>query len=579
MHIFTSFPERIFLSLLRTAVSGRDGLSETVPDPADWEAVFRLAEQHHVLPMITDAAYKCVPDAVPDELLGKYKASSRRLVMTQAIKTDRFLSLYAFLADRGLSPVVVKGILCRSLYPEPDFRLSADEDLLIEPEAGEEYHRSLLDFGLRLQEKASDPAKDPETGYLSGDRVLYIEVHRSLFPPDSEAYGDYNRFFRDVFDRTESVEINGVTLRALDPTDHLFYLITHALKHFLHGGFGIRQICDIGLFAKANGPRIDWDRFTAQCGEINALTFAASVFGVAEEYLGIESELPPSLTADRTDCGALLRDVLDSGVFGSSTMSRKHSSTITLGAVEKAGRRSAPKKLPLRRVMFPSTEAMARRYPYIKKYPYLLPAAWAQRLIRYVREREPGDNTPAEALRIGRERLKLLERYGLTQRRTAERSAEKVVDTGEYISSLLELIEQGEEVGLPVAGSSMTPFLGDGRDQVFLRKPERPLRRGDVVLYRRSSGDYVLHRIHRVHGAGDELLYDMVGDAQDWIEHDIRREQVFAVVTRARRKGEIIEPGSFYWWFFQNVWIGMVPLHSPVLRLYNGIRRRNISKK
>ena len=564
--------DQLFLSLLRTAVSGEEQFIPAA-DPEVWGAVFRLAEQHHVLPMITDAAYRCASDAVPEELFGKYKAKSRRLVMTQAVKTDRFLSLYAFLAQRGLAPMVVKGILCRSLYPEPDFRLSADEDLLIPPESGEQYHSSLLDFGMRLQNPTADPVNDPETGYLSADGVLYVEVHRSLFPPDSRAYGDYNRFFEGVFDRAESVGINGVTLCVPEPTDHLFYLLAHALKHFLHGGFGIRQICDIGLYARANGHRIDWDRFTAQCGEINALSFAASVFAIAREQLGIPCELPPSLAAGAADCAALLRDVLDSGVFGSSTMSRKHSSTITLGAAESAQKGVSPARGSLVRTLFPPASSLSGRYTYLGKYPFLLPAAWAQRLIGYVRERDPGDNTPAEALRIGTERTALLRRLGLLNA-----GPRKTVDTGEYISSLLELVEQGEEVGLPVAGSSMTPFLGDGRDQVFLRKPHRPLERGDVVLYRRDNGDYVLHRIHRVRIKENKPVFDMVGDAQSRIEPGIRRDQIFALVTRARRKGEIIGPGSFYWWFFQNVWIGMVPLHGPLLRLYGSARRRNKGK-
>lgn len=35
----------------------------------------------------------------------------------------------------------------------------------------------------------------------------------------------------------------------MNASDHLFYLICHALKHFYHSGFGIRQVCDILLFA------------------------------------------------------------------------------------------------------------------------------------------------------------------------------------------------------------------------------------------------------------------------------------------------------------------------------------------
>jgi hypothetical protein len=487
--------------------------------------------------------------------------------MTQAVKTDRFLFLYASLAERDLVPLVVKGVACRNLYPEPDFRLSADEDLLVEPEKAGTLHKAMLDLGMRLQNPSSNPINDPEVGYLSQDGVLYIEVHRYLFPPDSKAYGDYNRLFTDIFASSEDFEVTGVAVRVPNPTDHLLYLVAHALKHFLHGGFGIRQICDIGLFSRAFAQKIDWNLFLPQCETIHAVPFAAAVFGVAEQYLGIRC-MPESLAPKQEDIDALLQDVLQSGVYGASTLSRKHSSSITLGAVENARRGEPLSKGALGRTIFPPVSSLSGRYPYLTKYPYLLPAAWAHRLVTYAIRQGTEKDSAAEALRIGRERSELLRELELLDARP-----KKTVDTAVYISSLSELIQQGEEVGLPIAGSSMTPFLGDGRDQVFLRKPDRPLKRGDVVLYRRDNGDYVLHRIHRVRKAGNSATYDIVGDAQSRIEPGVREDQILAVATRARRKGEIIEPNSFYWWFFQNVWIGIVPLRRPVLGLYGACRQ------
>ncbi len=559
-------PEQAFLSLIRAAVS-KDDSSVFIPATDEWDKVFRLAEQHHVLPLIVDAAWRCVPDEVPKELFAKYRARSRRLVMTQAVKTDRFLSLYVSLAERGLEPIVVKGIVCRSLYPKPDFRLSADEDLLVEPEKAESLHNAMMDLGMRLKNHMADPMSDHETGYLSPDDVLYIEVHRFLFPQDSKAYGDYNRLFADIYARSENVRIFGITVRVPNPTDHLLYLIAHAMKHFLHGGFGIRQICDIGLFSKAFAQKIDWKLFLSQCEEINAGPFAAAVFGVAEQYLGIRCT-PDGLEPKQADVDALLQDVLQSGIYGASTLSRKHSSTITLSAVENAKRGASLSHGSLSRTIFPSLSSLSGRYPFLRRHPYLLPAAWTHRLVTYALRQGTESDSASEAMRIGRERSSLLREFKLL-----DAPPKKTVDTAIYISSLLELIRQGEEVGLPIAGSSMTPFLGDGRDQVFIRRPDRPLKRGDVVLYRRDNGDYVLHRIHRVRKAGNSATYDIVGDAQSRVETGVRADQILAVATRAKRKGEIIEPNSFYWWFFQNVWIGIVPLRRPVLGLYGACRQ------
>lgn len=133
------------------------------------------------------------------------------------------------------------------------------------------------------------------------------------------------------------------------------------------------------------------------------------------------------------------------------------------------------------------------------------------------------------------------------------------------------LVEDPQIKALPlvVTGSSMTPFLASGRDTVFLSRVERPVRRGDILLYRRDSGRYVLHRVWRVERDG---TYTIVGDAQTELERGIRPDQVIALVTAVERKGKRMGPGSFWWEFFEKVWIRMVPLRRMVWRLYEGVR-------
>lgn len=104
----------------------------------------------------------------------------------------------------------------------------------------------------------------------------------------------------------------------------------------------------------------------------------------------------------------------------------------------------------------------------------------------------------------------------------------KMMDTRAYVGMLKELVEQGREVRMVISGSSMAPFLIHGRDSIFFRAPERELRKGDIVFYERPGGQFVVHRICRVHADG----YDIIGDAQTEIEHHVQRKQIFAWVTK-----------------------------------------------
>lgn len=129
--------------------------------------------------------------------------------------------------------------------------------------------------------------------------------------------------------------------------------------------------------------------------------------------------------------------------------------------------------------------------------------------------------------------------------------------------------EQIKSLPLIITGNSMSPFLIGGRDTVYLSRVTRPLRRGDAVLYQRRNGSYIFHRIYQVTGE----RFTMVGDAQTELEEGIEPDQIIAIMTRAERKGKPQAPGSFWWEFFEKVWIRVVPVRGLLRRCYGGVRK------
>lgn len=145
----------------------------------------------------------------------------------------------------------------------------------------------------------------------------------------------------------------------------------------------------------------------------------------------------------------------------------------------------------------------------------------------------------------------------------------KILDTGAYVSVLRELTEQGQEVSMTVAGGSMVPFLAHNRDMILFKKPDRPLKKGDMVFYQRPDGRFVMHRICRIADEG----YYMVGDAQTYIEGPLPRECIFAYVTQVRRKGKWIDEHDFWWRFFQKIWIRIIPMRRILIDGYCFMKR------
>ena len=135
------------------------------------------------------------------------------------------------------------------------------------------------------------------------------------------------------------------------------------------------------------------------------------------------------------------------------------------------------------------------------------------------------------------------------------------------MEQLLGLLDSAEYVPLNISGSSMTPFLVHSRDTVYLSKVTRPLKKGDMILYRRDNGAYILHRIYRVTPDG----YWLVGDAQILIEKGVRPDQVLALVTAVRRREKLLQPGSFWWDFFEKVWVRVIPLRPGIVAAYSAL--------
>ena len=405
--------EICFLRFLACALKGVPASDSAGLSQEEWQQLFSLAKQHHVLPLVLEAVC-ALPDVQDSELLPSVRQAVRKQVFLQTQKTAETLQLLNALEAAGVRPLVVKGIVCRSLYPMPDHRFSSDEDLLIAPGDLDICRQVFEQFGLVTEFSPERQKRDYEIPYRQPEGVLYIELHRHLFPPESDAYGYLNQFFTDAASRAVCHKISGVTVYSLDHTDHLFYLICHALKHFLHSGFGIRQVCDILMYAQTFHTSVDWPLLLENCRRIHAYTFAASLFRIGCRHLGFGPEIAPTeLTAAEVDEMPMLEDLIQAGIYGSSSESRLHSSNITLDAM--ASRVSSRKEQnALFLSLFPPARKLEGRYPWLKEHPWLLPAAWARRAGTYCRDsllQRPLD--AADSLRLGNTRISLLKFYGL----------------------------------------------------------------------------------------------------------------------------------------------------------------------
>ena len=406
----------LFLQALRAALADRE--ADWGPEVSAEEVlqVLDLAQEHHVLPLVFQAVYNC-PGALElaPEIYGECKQATVQTVMTQTIKTEEFLELNRHLLAQGVKPLVVKGIVCRSLYPQPDHRYSGDEDVLCGEEQFPACHSAMLSFGM----EPGGPGLEPyEVPYRKEGSPLYIELHKTLFARDHDVFSECNLLFADAFQRAVALEVQGQPVYTLCPTDHMLYLIVHALKHFLHSGFGIRQVCDMMLFANHYDSQIDWPYIFEKCQSLHAEVFAAALLQIGTKYLlnpAPGAAWPRFWAEISVDENALLGDLLYGGIYGASDRSRVHSSNMTLNAAA-ADKRGKKARGNVFRTIFPSARSISGRFPYLRRHPYLLPVAWTCRIFGYAKESITDPNSAAsEVIRTGEQRIELLRQYHIIE--------------------------------------------------------------------------------------------------------------------------------------------------------------------
>ena len=345
-------------------------------------------------------------------LARSFKGYTMREVMMQMQRADGFLRIYEKICAQGVCPLVVKGMICRNLYEKSDYRVSGDEDILVRKEDFAVCDAILVAEGFRREEPDTEHLPQ-EIPYINPQNGVYIEMHFDLFAEESGAYGHLNKEFEDAYATCIAEDIQGRTVWTLHPTLHLFYLICHSLKHFLHGGFGIRQVCDMVMMAEHYGEQIDWDYIYGRLQELRMEVFWNGLVEIGREYLGFSYEkahYPVSLQKIHVNCEHLLLDLLDSGIYGDSTAERKHSSNITLAAAE-SGKKDTVASM--KASLFPGKDYMKRGYPWLERYPWLLPVAWGMRIVGYLKNKRKNSKEEPSGVEIGMNRVELLREYDI----------------------------------------------------------------------------------------------------------------------------------------------------------------------
>lgn len=131
-------------------------------------------------------------------------------------------------------------------------------------------------------------------------------------------------------------------------------------------------------------------------------------------------------------------------------------------------------------------------------------------------------------------------------------------------TTIREQLLAGNTVQTFTSGTSMEPLLYDHDTWVIIQPLERPLKKGDVPIFQRADGCYVIHRVVGV-DADDGVYYTRGDNCIDG--ETVPFGQMLGVVTEINRHGRVIRPSDWPYRCYAAFWV-------PLRRFYRRARRR-----
>jgi len=381
----------VFLKLLSAAIRG------SKPKPGDcadvnWEKVFSEARAHRVHMIIYPIINKLDKSAGPPGVICQRWKKAALYAAIQKINSESEIEklLYKF-QKRNIRVLALKGLYLQRFYPESELRTMIDFDLLIHSRDIEVSNVVFEESGYSVMSK-----DDILTTYIKSD-CKNIELHTSLFHKNMS--DNIDAFNNSVWDNPLKIKIGQADVLTLSISNTMIYIVLHFIKHLKTGGARLRQMADIVLFVENNKDQINWEYFWEIINENSCTRTAIIIFETCTRYFDLErlSKCPYKNTViTDSNTELFISSILVNEVYDGR--SRAHSIGNSVGRIaynEKYSWINRHKDIFIGFIyfIFPRYRVMSRRDPYLKKYPFLLPIAWLNRIIYrvFIKKDNPKD--------------------------------------------------------------------------------------------------------------------------------------------------------------------------------------------
>ena len=317
--------------------------------------------------------------------------------------------------EHKLPFIIFKGCVLADLYPQYIQRSSCDTDIFIEHEYRQQAIDMLVEAGYIINEEHSKN----EVCVLKYSKYPHtIELHSCLWEDyEGKRLDILKSFGLTDEDKLIELETSGYKVTTLGYEEHLIYQLFHIIKHFSLEGVGMKYLADITLYVDAYGKYIDYSHMWERLEQLDYAKFSHYLFAICIEFLGMDDAI---LTGRQMAMGDEFYEFMIDLFNGGVMYEDKHDKWQILGMMtpyftgeKKGAKRKIGRKLA---VIFPRARDLQDNYPYVNKYPFLLPVAWIHKAVKYlIKYNKKSDSwySAGEKLNVAEHRIDLMDKLGL----------------------------------------------------------------------------------------------------------------------------------------------------------------------
>lgn len=368
--------QKQFIDILSAGIRGKS--ADKVYYNVEWDEVIDLADKHKVEGIIYLALRKSkLISNIGEEKISLLKQKAAITGITQSRHISGLSTVLNKINERNIPVIVLKGLVVREFYPQPDQRSMNDADILVHEGDVEKVKQLLIDMGYVYLEdhKASHHIA------LVHHKYPFIELHWNLFKRDGFS-NELEHYERLIWRRAIKVNVGEAEVLSLSYEDLALHLCMHMAAHLAATGFGVRQLCDLVLLVEHNGDEIDWNSFIMKARMYGFEKFGKIIFLLCNKLFNMEApkEINIKVVNNKKYVSALLDEIFEAGVHGKKEMANQFATQVAFNFEEKDSNATLGAINRYFRFIFPKIDDMSDKYSYAKKVKILAPIAWIHHL-------------------------------------------------------------------------------------------------------------------------------------------------------------------------------------------------------